>query len=227
MRADQLQAHRESPAEAGGKTHSRQSGKVYRQGVDVLEVHRRRVVGFGAQGEGHAGSCRSGYQVDLLEGGGEVLGDETAQLLGFPVVGVVVPRGQDVGAHQDAPLYLRAKTLLAAARIKVFEVTGRIAAMTVAHAVVAGQVSGGFGGRDDVVGGNGQFRAWQGDVHERRTERLVIRQGLADYRFHAVIESTTEVLRGHADTQAAQILLQGLAVSGHRNARALVESRGS
>ena len=76
--------------------------------------------------------------------------DERPDLLRLQVVGVVVARGEDEGAEQDAPLHLRAEARVARRAVHRAEVplaarAGRLHAQAVAHAVEAREVAGGLG----------------------------------------------------------------------------------
>ena len=57
-------------------------GQRHRDGAEVVEVHGQRVVGLRAELEGDGRAGRRDHEVEVLEGGGEVLGDLRAHPLG-------------------------------------------------------------------------------------------------------------------------------------------------
>ena len=83
----------------------------------------------------------------------EVAGDQRADLLRLPVVGVVVAGRQRVRADHDAALHLGAEARLAGQRHDVLERVHPVVAdpQAVAHRVEAGQVRRALAGRDQVV----------------------------------------------------------------------------
>jgi hypothetical protein len=147
-----------SRAKADGQTHPRQPGQVGADGEDVHQVHLQGVGCHFAHLEGRGRAHRPGQQVALGKRGLEIPADEAADLGGFAVVGVVVAGGEHVGAQDDAALDLVAEALGAALLVHVQQVLGVRRAVAVAHAVEAGQVGGGLGRGDEVVGGDGVLR---------------------------------------------------------------------
>jgi hypothetical protein len=95
--------------------------EVRRDRREVLAVHRERVVELGAERERDARRGRRDEHVGLLEGGGEVAGDERADLLRLAVVGVVVAARQGVGAEDDPALDLRPEAGVAGQRHDLLE----------------------------------------------------------------------------------------------------------
>ncbi len=110
------------------------------------------------------------------------LADEGADFLGAKVIGVVVAAAQDVGAEDDAAFDLGAEAFLAGASVMVQEVGGVFRAMAVADAVETGEIGGGFGGREDVIDGDGVFGVREGDFDDFRAEGFVVLDRLADAR---------------------------------------------
>ena len=151
--AGDLQADGQPVGEAAGDRDRGDAGERHGHGAEVVEVHGERVGGLLAQLERDGGRGGSDDQVDLREGGAEVLGDLRAHALGAAVVGVVVAGGERVGAEHDAALDLCAEAVVARARVHVEQVGGVGGAQPVAHAVEAGEVGGGLGGGEHVVGG--------------------------------------------------------------------------
>ena len=89
---------------------------------DVGQVHLQRVVGLLAQPEGGRGRGRRRDHVARREGGLEIAPDQGADLLGAQVVGVVVARGQDERAEDDAALHLGPEALVAGVAVHRLEV---------------------------------------------------------------------------------------------------------
>ena len=83
----------------------------------------------------------------------EVAGDQRPDALRLPVVGVVVARGERVGAEHDPPLDLVAEALRARLLVHRRQVVG-LHAVAEADAVEAGQVGRGLGRGEHVVGGD-------------------------------------------------------------------------
>ena len=87
-----------------------------------------------------------------------------------------------------------------------------LAAVAVAHAVVAGQVGGGLGRRDDVVGGDGQVTVGQADFHQGGAQGLQFLQRLFDAGRGGGIQARAEVFPRQSYAQALQAVLQPGAV---------------
>ena len=127
-------------------------GQVGRDRADVVQVHRQRVGGLGAEREGGGRRRRRQQHVEALVGGGEVADDQRAHLLRLAVVGVVVAGRQGVGAEHDAALHLGAEARRCGWRSFISPVVGGVDPQAVADAVVAGQVARRLGRGDQVVG---------------------------------------------------------------------------
>ena len=79
----------------------------------------------------------------------------------------------------------------------------RLMRVAVFDAVKAREVRGAFGGRDDVVGRQRVLRVRQRDRHDLRAEPLKSVDRGAHRRLHRRVHALDEILRGHADAQAA------------------------
>ena len=79
--ADQLQANWHSVDESGRCREAWQPGKIDCQRVDVLHIHRDRVLLFGAERECNTRSGWACDDVDLLEGAMKILGNHPTNLL--------------------------------------------------------------------------------------------------------------------------------------------------
>ena len=90
--------------------------------------------------------------VDLREGPIEVILNEAANLLCLAVVGVVITGRQCIGADHDAALHFLAKAFAACSLVHVFEIDRVFAAITIAHAIEAGEVGRCFGRGYNVIG---------------------------------------------------------------------------
>ena len=126
----------------------------------------------------------------------EVAADERADLLRAQVVGVVV-----AGASAYVPSMMRRfgsapKPALARLRVHLLEPARLAGAQAVPDAVVAGEVRGRLGGRDEVVGGDAVARVRQRDVDERRAERLVRGERLAHRALDPGVEPAPKYSRG-------------------------------
>ncbi|OZB46500.1 MAG: hypothetical protein B7X42_08385 [Thiomonas sp. 14-66-4] len=187
-----------------------QAGEAGGQGVDVGQVIGQRI-GLLAQVPRHSGRHRAGDDVALAESLEEVFGDEPADLLRLQVIGVVVAVRQHIGADEDAPLDLRAEALGAALRIHLGQVAVVRRAVAVAHAVEAREIARRLRRRHQVVGGDGQLGARQGDVHQRGAEACVDVQRRAHRQRDLMAEALGEVLARQADAQPGQGLVGGRA----------------
>ena len=88
------------------------------------------------------------------------------------IIGVVIAGGEHIGADQHAPLHLAPEAGRARLLVHRDDVVG-LDAQAVAHAVVAGEVGGRLGRRDDVVGGKRVFRMRQRDVDDLGARRAI------------------------------------------------------
>ena len=107
---------RQPAGEAVRDRDRRDPGQRHRHRAEVVQVHRQRIGGLGAELERDARRGRRDDEVDVRPRVGEVARDQRADLLGAAVVGVVVAARQRVGAEHDAALDLGAEALLARLR---------------------------------------------------------------------------------------------------------------
>ena len=83
-RAGELEAGRQALAEPVRDRDRRDAGEAHRHRAVVVEVHRQRVGGLGAELEGDAGRGRRDDEVEARERLVEVVGDHRADLLRLP-----------------------------------------------------------------------------------------------------------------------------------------------
>src|SRR3546814_4467511 len=82
--------------------HRRNAGEVGGDRVDVVEIHRDRIVGLAAERKRDIGRGRPEHQIDTFERATEVFVNQLADLLRLQVVRVVVAMTEHVGADHDA-----------------------------------------------------------------------------------------------------------------------------
>jgi hypothetical protein len=133
--------------------HRGDAGEVRRDRREVVEVHGQRVVHLVPDRERGGGRRGRDQHVRLLERRGEVAGDQRADLLRLPVVGVVVARRERVRAEDDPPLDLGAEPGLAGERHDLLGRGTSVDAEAVAHRVEAGEVARHLARQDQVVRG--------------------------------------------------------------------------
>src|SRR5207237_1369341 len=97
-------------------------------------------------------SCTCVSSTITVSQAAEILSDQRPHLLRAAVVRLVETGGEHVGADQNAAPHLGPETLTACGAIQPAEIGMPVKPWPVPHAVVAREVRGGFGGRDDVVG---------------------------------------------------------------------------
>ena len=160
VRADELQSGRQLAIaladEAARDRHRREPGQVRADRVDVVQVHRDRVAGLGAELEGGGRRGRTDHDVHLGKGPGEIARDQLPHFLRLEVIRVVVPGGQHVGAGHDPALDLVAEALAARALVHVEQVARLLATMAEPHAVEPRKVGGTLRRSHDVIGRHGQ-----------------------------------------------------------------------
>src|SRR5262249_39947680 len=114
----------------------------------------------------------------------------------------IVAGGKNVGAEDDAAFYFGAKPC--AARFSVHTEQSQIVdAQAVADAVVAGEIGAGFGGGDDVVGGDGVIGVRHADVNQLAAEVLEQLDAFFDFVSDVSVHTLAEVVAGNADAQTS------------------------
>jgi len=191
--------------EAAGEGEAGDAGDVAGDGEDIAEIHLEGVVGFGAELEGGGGAGGAGDDIAFFEGLVEILLDFGANLEGLEVELVGVTCGEGVGAEHDAAFYFGAETLAAAGGVKVDEVFGGFGAVAVVDAIVAGEIAGGFGGGNDVIGGDAILGVRERDIDKGCALGFVPLDGGLDrgfdFRVHAF---DVEEFLGESDAEALQ-----------------------
>ena len=143
-----------------------------------------------------------------------VADDQRAYLQGFLVIRIKVARAQGVGAQQNAALHLRTEALAAALHIQLFQIGVFRRTAAVAHAVEAGQIGGGLGGGDHIIGGKRVIQRGDADLGEDcalffqqlcRVEHLLLDLGG---------KSLAEEFLGQGDLEALHALVQLTAHGG-------------
>ncbi len=216
--------------EPGRHREPRDAGQVGRDGGDVVEVHRQRVVELLPQPERGRRRGRGDEHVGPLEGTLEVAADQRAHLLRLPVVGVVVAARQRVGAQDDAALDLVAEALVAR---RAHDLLGarRLDALgqhpqAVAHRVEAREVGGRLARHDQVVRRQRVHEVRAGDLHDLGPGLDEQLDGLVEALLHAGLVALAAELGDHPDAQPAQVAGRpGVGRVGHQRDR-LVDARG-
>ena len=200
----------------GGNGNARKPRHVDGDGEDIVEIHLHRVgVHFLiGDAEGCRRGCRRQDGVDTLsEGILEILLDQRAHLLGLEVVGIVIACRQHIGADHDAALDLGTETGSAGVLVH-FDDVPAVYPQAVAHTVIARQVRGGFGGRDDVIGRQRVFGMRQGDVDDLGTRGTVPVDALLPQRLDLFRHAVHAVFGGNADLHALYRLADGSLIVG-------------
>jgi hypothetical protein len=90
VRTNEVQANRQAIYQAAGHRYAGQSGEIRTDRVDVVEVHRDRVIGLVAELEGGCRRCWPGNDVDIRKGLPEIASNQLPYLLSLEVVRIVV-----------------------------------------------------------------------------------------------------------------------------------------
>ena len=153
---DQLQSDRQLGIlrKATGQTQSTVARQITGDREDVGKVHLQGIVRLFTHLE-RRGGCRGGNNgVHLFKCPVEIIANQGSDLLGAQIIGVVKTTAEDIGAQDDAAFDLGAKSLSASFAIELQRFVG-IDPFAVADAIIPGEIGTGFGGGDDVVGGDG------------------------------------------------------------------------
>src|SRR5476649_1372116 len=110
IRGEQLHADRQTVDKTSWHGQARQAREVGGDGVDIFQVLGDRIVFVGTNLPGRVRRGWAEDDVDLSEGGHEIVLHQATDLLRLQVVGVVVTSRQRVGTDHDPALHFRAKT---------------------------------------------------------------------------------------------------------------------
>ena len=213
--ADELGADGQAALrETTGDADRGQTGEIHPDRVDVAEIEGERVGFFPELERGHRRGRRQ-ERVDLAEGVEKILPDERADFLRAEVVGVVVAGAEHVGAEDDAALHFGTETFGARLGVNVHGVLRRRRAVAVTDAVVAAEIRGGFGGRDDVVGVETVLGVRKRDFADFAALGPVKRDGLFDRCRNFGIEALREIFLGDAQFPRAAVDRERGAVIGN------------
>ena len=202
-----LQPDRQAVAvEAAGDRHGRRAREVRGHREDVVQVHRDRIVGLGADRKRRRRRGRTHDHVAASVRAAKVVGDQAAHLLRLQVIRVVVAVRQHVGADENPTLHLGAEAFGARLPVHVGEIGVRRGAVAVAHAIEARQVRRRFGRRDDVVHRHREADVGQRDVDGGCTERAKLGEGGVDRRRDVGVDPGAEILAGQAYANAGKRL---------------------
>ena len=117
--ADELDAdrHLRVAREAGGNRRGADASERRRNREEVIQVHRKRILQLLELERRRRGAGRK-ERVALPEDLGKVARYERTDLLGAPVVGIVITARKHVSSHDYAALHLWAEALGAALRVE-------------------------------------------------------------------------------------------------------------
>ena len=223
----QLQSQRQRAAvgvgESSGQRDAADARDVRIDGVAVAEVHRQWV-GDRSDGEGGSRGGRSQEHVALLEDVLEFLADQATDLQRTLVVRVVVAGAEHVGAKHDSAPNLGTESFAAAFGVEVEEFLAGAWRDTpaISNSVEAGEVAGGFGGTDHVVGGDADISQGKLHVDDLGSESAVGFHGGIDHVVDGIVVAGVDVLAGQSDAQPLDGDMQVLEVVLRRR----VDGRG-
>src|SRR5689334_11638996 len=215
IRGEQLHADRQAIDKTCRHGQARQTGEVGGDGVNVFQVRGDRVVVLGAELPGRVRRGWAEDDVDLIEGGHEVVLDQATDLLRLEVVGVVVTGRQCIGTDHDPALYFRAETFATGTLVQVFQVFRVFAAIAETYAIEARQVGGRFRRGDHVVRRNRVLHVRQADFLDHGAELFQLFNAGHDQVGDARVQACAEVFLRHADAQALQRTVEAGAVIRH------------
>ena len=119
-----------------------------------------------ANGPGHHGRHGRQHAVAAGKGAAELITDEPAYLGCLAVIGIVIARGKNVGAKQDAALHLGSEALLAGERVHLLEILRLLCAVAETYAVKAGQVGTRLCHGHDIIGGDSSLGVGKADFDD-------------------------------------------------------------
>src|SRR5690606_7642232 len=109
------------------------------------------------------------------------------------------------GTEHDAALDLRAETLVARAVVHFAQIARVGGAITVAHAVEAGEVGARFGRGHQVVDRDGHATVRQLDFADNSAESLERGEAFLEPRHHFRVDALAQPATRHADAQARDV----------------------
>ena len=208
MRRQDLQADRQTMAiTPGRKTHGWKPGQIGSDGQDVALVHRQGVGGPFPQAKGRDRGSRLQYHVYFLKKFPVLFVQQCPRLLRRFVVRVVVARRKHKRAEQNAPLDFLPKTPGSGAHVEFFQSAGVRNAVAVTNPIVATQVAGGFGGRQNIIDRNQVFFVGAFEVDYLRPAILQPLSGTTGGRKYIVVIARSAGRRCHvAHAQPPQVI---------------------
>src|SRR3989344_94233 len=74
------------------------TGKIYRDGINVFQIHGNRVFCFFSQFKSHIRRCRTNYYINFFKRFLEIFSYQAPYFLGFNIISVVITGGKRVSA---------------------------------------------------------------------------------------------------------------------------------
>ena len=222
MGSKDLEANREivCSVEGGGAAgdgHGGDAGEVGGDRENVGEVILEWILGAGADFPG-GGRCDGGKdRIHRFEGLLEVTSDQGADFLSAGVIGVVVTRGEHVGAKDNAAFHLGAEAELARLVVEIYDVGGVRGAIAVTNPVEAREVRGGLRWGDDIIGSHCVLRVWQGNGHDDRPEAFELFDAAIHVLPDAGMNALAEVFLGNPDPHTFHAEVDLRRVIGNRH----------
>src|SRR5215471_293327 len=136
---------------AAGDTDPRHADQIADYRIDVGQIHLQRIVSFFAQLKGWRGCGGSDNRVHLAEGLFKVASQQSADSLGFQVIGIVVAGAERISSEHDAALYLGAKTFITAPAIHLGKRFRMRRAVSVTDAVITSKIGRCLGSGNHII----------------------------------------------------------------------------
>ena len=190
-----------------GHRNCRQAGDVDRNGAKVGLVGLHGIFFSLPFGKGRIGHGGRNEDIAALKRAVEGVDDETAQVLGFFVVGIVVAGAEHVGAKQNAALDLFAEALAAGFADHFVDVVVVWRFVAVADAVVAAEVGGGLCAGQNVIDRQRVLQLGNGELDQLCAQLAEGLQGVL-HRGADIAGDALEVLFDDTDFFAAQVLCE-------------------
>ena len=124
--------------------------------------------------------------------------NQRANFQRLKIIGVVVARAQCVVANHNSALDFLAEFFRARVRHHFHNVRA-VDAGTVADAVIAFKIRGGFGGRNQIVSRNGVFGVRQTQFYNLRAELFKFFRDIADGGLNLRVDTFNEIFFGQTD----------------------------